>query len=136
MRQRLTAEMYDKILRHRHTIEAQLASNSVQTDLSGKSLVTSAESEEELDKAQKLISYIISAPNDEFGDLGLTNLTCESVMAKMEQKVPLGLANSWDPATSRNENNVQESNLHIQVTRASSDSYVQSFSKLNGKMIF
>ena len=125
--QHLTPEMYDKILRHRHTIEAHLA--EVEHGSSGRGdasvrlelldhnqLLVYADSQPDLDKAHQIIGSVINE-----GDLGLTGLTSLAKMAASETaatavaavagsgggggtaaaKLPLGPAASWDAATSR-----------------------------------
>ena len=124
--QHLTPEMYDKILRHRHTIEAHLA--EVEHGSSGRGdasvrlelldhnqLLVYADSQPDLDKAHQIIGSVINE-----GDLGLTGLTSLAKMAASETaatavaavagsggggtaaaKLPLGPAASWDATTSR-----------------------------------
>ena len=146
--------MYDKILRHRHAIEAHLAEvehgSSGRGDASVKlelldhnQLLVYADSQLDLDKAHQIIGSVINE-----GDLGLTGLTSLAKMAASETavagsggggstavvKLPLGPAASWDAATSR-PRDMDEAALqptqwnmmmhHDQVTRAASDSYVQ-----------
>jgi len=104
--------MYDKILRHRHTIEAHLA--KAEHGLSGRGdnaavrlelldhnqLLVYADSQTDLDKANQIIGSVINE-----GDLGLTGLTSLAKMAASSgttvaaAKVPLGNAASWDAAT-------------------------------------
>lgn len=153
--------MYDKILRHRHTIEAHLAEaehgSSGRGDnaavrlelLDHNQLLVYADSQPDLDKANKIIGSVINE-----GDLGLTGLTSLAKMAANSGttavaaavKVPLGNAASWDAATRPRDideatKQLLESALpqeigvhspsqwilpsHTQVTRAASDSYVQ-----------
>jgi len=119
--QHLTPEMYDKILRHRHTIEAHLAEAAVEHgSLSGRGdnasavrlelldhnqLLVYADSQPDLDKANQIIGSVINE-----GDLGLTGLTSLAKMAASSgttaaasaaaaKHVPLGNAASWDAAT-------------------------------------
>ena len=88
--QHLTPEMYDKILRHRHTIEAHLAgaehgSSSGRGDavrlelLDSNQLLVYADSQPDLDKAHQIIGSVINE-----GDLGLTGLTSLAKMAAVE----------------------------------------------------
>jgi len=117
--------MYDKILRHRQTIEAALASEdhggrdqpqrgglSLVFDNVQGSLTIQADQDEDLEKANQLINSILSDDSLEYS-LGLSDLTSESLLAKMEQqpvhvlaesrinKLPLGTASSWDAATGK-----------------------------------
>ena len=169
--------MYDKILRHRDTIEAHLAAaasedsqhggrgdknpKTTRLEFAPKKLLVCAGSEDDLEKAHNLISSLIqdttplkdvqaygassrssgAADQLQGGDLGLTGLTSESLMAKMAMtKLPLGSANSWDPAMRYPKRDVISveagtrgmhpnsrwlMNPHVQVTRAVSDSVVQ-----------
>ena len=117
--QHLTPEMYDKILRHRHTIEAHLA-EAAEHGSSGRGdnaagvrlelldhnqLLVYADSQPDLDKANQIIGSVINE-----GDLGLTGLTSLAKMAAAGNdggttvaaaaaKIPLGNAASWDAAT-------------------------------------
>ncbi len=118
--------MYDKILRHRQTIEAHLASENegrgetgstsfngivggkAGTGSGGGSLFFDDDSchirvtgfsDEAVNRASQLICQYLP-PVEETSDLGLTDLTSENLLAKMA-KIPLGNANSWDPSTSR-----------------------------------
>lgn len=133
--------MYDKLFRHRHTIEAHLAENEASSrgeeitqarldfDLSNQRLlITRLKSDEELGKVNAILGSILNEGNSSSsslgepwsqGDLGLTNLTCESVIKTMatSAKLPLGSAASWDP-------NKTTELYHSQVTRAASDSLV------------
>lgn len=119
--------MYDKILRHRHAIEAHLAASNgghQRLHFDTKFLVASLDSEEDLEETNKLISsYMLHQKDDPHshhadltGDLGLTHLTT-NLAIKME-KIPLASAASWDPPTT-------SSYVHHQVTRAVSDSIVR-----------
>ena len=132
----LPRDMYDKILRHRQTIEAALASEDLHGgrdqpqhhrvgfsfDNVQGSLIIQADQDEDLERANQLINSILS--DDSLHDsLGLSDLTTESLLARMEtavhahaqqhhvhqvdldtissrfNKLPLGTASSWDSAT-------------------------------------
>ena len=166
----LSCEMYDKILRHRHAIEAHLlafdyeveldeANNGppkIDLDPQENQLILSAPNAGDLVKANQVIEHILNSPK---GDLGLTGLTSEALMAKMslnENKVPLGSASSWDPAVRRKRDMEEAKRLlmtsalppelsfapqptledwlvvprHANVTRAASDSYVKYMSRM------
>ena len=165
--------MYDKILRHRHAIEAHLLAfdyeeldegnngsglrrPKIDLDPHENQLILSAPNAGDLVKANQVIEHILSSPK---GDLGLTGLTSEALMAKMslnENKVPLGTASSWDPAVRRKRDMEEAKRLlmtstlppelsfapqptledwlvvprHANVTRAASDSYVKYMSRM------
>ena len=108
--------MYDKILRHRHTIEAHLGATedknggrdttaSLEFDDVASRILVTGDSEDDLEKASRIICKFLDEVST--NDLGLTDLTSESLMAKMAEapktpaKVPLGNASSWDAATGR-----------------------------------
>ena len=167
----LSREMYDKILRHRHAIEAHLLAfdyedsgnggrdsrPKINLDSENKLLLTAA-NPNDLAKANQVIEQIFNSP----GDLGLTGLTSEALLAKMslnEAKLPLGTASSWDPAVRRKRDKDEAKRLlmastlppelsfgpqpniedwlvvprHANVTRAASDSYVKYMRNLNLK---
>ncbi len=135
--------MYDKILRHRQTIEAHLASENGGHHTGSNSLNESGGggvgigggisslffdddtchirvtglNDEVVNRASQLICNYLPLADEspqppkpptgatissepETSDLGLTDLTSESLLAKMA-KIPLGNASSWDPSTSR-----------------------------------
>ena len=102
----LPRDMYDKILRHRQTIEAALASEdhggrdqpqrgglSLVFDNVQGSLTIQADQDEDLEKANQLINSILSDDSLEYS-LGLSDLTSESLLAKMEQQPVHVLAES------------------------------------------
>ena len=122
--------MYDKILRHRHTIEAHLA-EAAEHGSSGRGdpiaavrlellehpnqLLVYADTTDILDKANQIIGSVINE-----GDLGLTGLTSLAKMAATTgsgggmtaTKLPLGTAASWDAAT-RPRNDVGEATKQL-----------------------
>ena len=163
----LSRDMLDKVLRHRQAIEAHLAFdedagnggrgdvNRPRIDLEDNKLILTAQNATDLHKANQVLEHIIS---QKAGDLGLTGLTSEALLAKMsrETKLPLGSASSWDPAVRRKKDMeeakqmLMNSNLpaelsfapqpsledwlvvprHANVTRAASDSYVKYMSRM------
>ena len=87
--------MYDKILRHRHAIEAHLGvalncdhhggrdQRILNFDHATSSLIISSAKEKDLDKAYNIISRTFQLEDAAAGELGLTGLTSESLIAKM-----------------------------------------------------